>query len=188
MILVDPDDLVGDEDAPRPPAPTSRQAVGGAIAAHTDLDLGRPAGKQNRPAAGLALLGAVIMAAGGVLPWATRSFAVGGSTELGWRDASGELSSGLYVVLLAVTVVTVAVRCLAGSYSREWRLALAALGVGAVVLAAVEAVRIVQAMEQIDLLTRGNAGLSFGPGLAVVAIGGLVVLAGAGAYRVGSPH
>lgn len=188
MILVDPEELVGREDVPRPPAPTARQAVGGAIDAHNDLDLGHAAGKQNRPAAALAVLGALLMVAGGLLPWATRSFAIGGADELGWRDASGELSSGLYVVLLAVTVVTVAVRCLAGSYSREWRLALALLGAGTVVFAAVEAVRIVQAMEQIDLLTRGSAGLTFGPGTAVVAIGGLVVLAGAGAYRVGSPH
>ena len=168
--------------------PASHEDVGGAIDSHTELYLGRPDGLQNRPAAWLALAGATMILLGAILPWATRTIAVGGETELGWRDAGGELGAGFYVALLAVTVMTVSVRCMAGSYSREWRMALVGLATTTVVLAAVEAVRIFQAIDEVKHLTRGNVSLAPGPGLALVVVGSLVVLAGAASYRVGSPH
>lgn len=186
--------LVGPDGAPEaaPDASAESEAplddVGGAIDRHTELYLGRPAGTQNRPAAWLALFGAMVMAVGGLLPWATRSFAVGGAEPLGWRDATGELSGGLYVVLLAVTVMTISVRCMAGSYSRGWRAALVGLAGTGLVVAAVESARVLSAVDEVSNLTRGSVSLSFGPGLAVVALGAIIVLVGAGAYRVGSPH
>ena len=169
------------------PVRTSREDVGGAIDSHTQLYLGRPAGRQNRPAAWFALAGAVVMLVGALLPWASRSMAVGDSTSLGWRDAGGEFGGGVYIVLLAITVMTVSVRCMAGSYSRGWRAALVGLASAAIALAVVEAVRIYQAIGEVDDLARGNVTLSFGPGLVVVILGSLVVLVAAAAYRVGSP-
>jgi hypothetical protein len=172
-----------------PGAPTlGHEDVGGAIDEHSTLYLGRPAGQQNRPAAWLALAGAMVMLAGAFLPWATRDLAVGSSVALGWRDASGELGSGFFSMLIAITVVTVSVRCMAGSYSRAWRATLVALAVGGIGLAVVESLRIQQAIAEVADLTRGNAALSFGPGLVVVVVGSLVVLVAAAAYRVGSPH
>jgi hypothetical protein len=188
-ILVSPDQPRIDEDhddgagsTGTPPAP--HEEVGGSIHSHADLYLGRPAGKQNRPAAWTALAGAVVILVGALLPWATRSPAVGVS-DLGWRDASGEFGAGLYVGLLAVTVMTVAVRCMAGSYGRGWRLSLVGLALGCVAVVAVEAVRIQQAVSEVKDVTRGQVELSFGPGLIVVVFGALVVLGAAAAYRVG---
>ncbi|MDZ7677896.1 MAG: hypothetical protein U5K29_05050 [Acidimicrobiales bacterium] len=181
------DDETPDRGSP-PSDSRSHQRVGGAIDSHAELYLGRPAGLQNRPAAWLALAGAAVMMAGSLLPWATRSVAAGGSTALGWRDAGGQVGGGFYAVLLAVTVMTISVRCMAGSYSRGWRAALVGLSSATIVLAGVEAVRIWQAMDEVDRLTRGSVALSFGPGLPVVVGGALVVLVGAAAYRVGSPH
>jgi hypothetical protein len=188
-ILV-PTDEGGDRDPPGDSgnvAPPSHEDVGGSIHSHASLYLGRPAGLQNRPAAWLALVGAIVMLAGSLLPWATRSIAAGGDASLGFRDAAGNVGGGFYAVLLAVTVMTVSVRCMAGSYSRGWRAALVALAAGSIGLAAVEAVRIQQAISKVTDLTRGNATLTFGPGLVVLVAGALVVLVAAGAYRVGSP-
>ena len=181
-----PGPVVG-EPSPSP-SRSAHDEVGGAIDSHAELYLGRPAGTQNRPAAWLALFGAVVMAAGGLLPWATRTVAVGGTEPYGWRDASGELSGGLYVVLLAVTVMTVSVRCMAGSYSREWRAALVGLAATGFIVAAVESARVLAAIDEVNSLTRGSVSLSLGPGLGLVALGAIIVLVGAGAYRVGSPH
>jgi hypothetical protein len=185
-ILVRPD-----EAAAHPGATSSdgraHESVGGAIESHTELYLGRPAGLQNRPAAWFALLGAVVMVGGALLPWAVRSTAAG-AADLGWRDAVGEPGAGFYVLLLAITVMTVSVRCMAGSYSRGWRAALVLLSVGSMVLAAVEAARIQHAISEVAELSRGAVSLSFGPGLLVTAFGAAVVLVAAGAYRVGSPH
>ena len=176
-----------DRDSGGVAPPGGHEEIGGPIHEHTALYLGRPAGQQNRPAAWLALGGAVVMLAGALLPWAVRDLAVGSSTALGWRDASGELGSGFFLMLLAITVVTVSVRCMAGSYSLAWRSTLVALAMGGIGLAAVEAWRIQEAIVEVADLTRGNAALSFGPGLPVVVLGALVVLVAAGAYRVGSP-
>jgi hypothetical protein len=162
--------------------------VGGPIGGHTELYLGRPAGLQNRPAAWLALAGAAVMVLGAVVPWAVRDLAVGASVDLGWRDGDGELGTGFYLLLLAVTVATVSVRCMAGSYSRVWRATLVALGLGTIVLAAVESIRIQQAILEVADLGRGNVALSFGPGPVVAVAGAFLVLVAASAYRVGSPH
>lgn len=162
--------------------------VGGAIAEHDELYLGRPAGQQNRPAAWFALAGSIVMLAGALLPWARRDLAVGSTLELGWRDAGGELGSGFFLVLIAVTVATVSVRCMAGSYSRVWRAGLVALALSSLGLLAVEAFRIERAIADVADLARGNVALSFGPGLLVAAVGSLIVLVAAAAYRVGSPH
>ena len=174
-------------DGGEEPPPSGHDQVGGPIHEHSDLYLGRPAGLQNRPAAWFALIGAFVMLLGALLPWATRELAVGGSVDLGWRDATGQMGGGFYLVLLAVTVVTVSVRCMAGYYSRAWRAALVGLALAAIVLAGIEAVRIQQAITEVADLTRGNASLAFGPGLVVSVFGAMVVLVAAGAYRVGSP-
>jgi hypothetical protein len=185
--------LVGVDADERPPpgagepVPSGHQQVGGSIHEHSDLYLGRPAGLQNRPAAWFALIGAMVMLLGALLPWATRDLAVGGSIDLGWRDATGQMGGGFYLVLLAVTVITVSVRCMAGSYSRAWRAALVVLALAAIVLAGIEAIRIQQAIAEVADLTRGNASLAFGPGLVVSVFGAMVVLVAAAAYRVGSP-
>ncbi len=163
------------------------ERVGGAIESHTELYLGRPAGLQNRPAAWFALLGALVMVAGALLPWAQKATVRGGA-ELGWRDAEGDPGGGFFVLLLAITVMTISVRCMAGSYSRGWRAALVALAVASLGLLAVEAVRVQQAIDEVAELSRGAVALSFGPGLLVGAVGAAVVLIAAGAYRVGSPH
>lgn len=178
-------------DRPEPPPPDQResphQSVGGTIESHTELYLGRPAGLQNRPAAWFALLGAMVMVGGSLLPWASRESA-DGTTDLGWRDAAGDPGVGFYVLLLAITVMTISVRCMAGSYSRGWRAALVALAAGSIGLAAVEAVRVQRAIDQVSELSHGAVALSFGPGLIVTAVGATVVLVAAAAYRVGSPH
>lgn len=176
----------GSSDAQATPRRSS-ESVGGAIDSHTELYLGRPAGLQNRPAAWFALLGALVMVGGCLLPWAQKA-TVEGVVELGWRDAAGEPGGGVYMLLLAITVMTIAVRCMAGSYSRGWRAALVALAGGSIGLAAVEAVRVQQAIDEVAELSRGLVDLSFGPGLLVCAVGASVVLMAAGAYRVGSPH
>jgi hypothetical protein len=185
-ILVRPDEDE-DEGGPAETPPPGHERVGGPIDGHTTLYLGRPSGLQNRPAAWLALAGAVVMVLGALMPWATRELAIGGTLELGWRDATGELGGGFFLVLIAVTVMTVSVRCMAGSYSRVWRGALVGLAVGAIALTISEGLRIQQAIAEVSDLTRGNASLSFGPGLAVSVLGALVVLVAAAAYRVGSP-
>lgn len=188
-ILVRPD-----EQPPSPPgsprglqSEPAREAVGGTIESHTELYLGRPAGLQNRPAAWFALLGAMVMVGGALLPWASRRSS-DGLTHLGWRDAAGDPGVGFYVVLLAITVMTISVRCMAGSYSRGWRAALVALAAGSIGLVAIEAVRIQRAIDAVSDLSRGAVALSFGPGLVITAVGATVVLVAAAAYRVGSPH
>lgn len=163
------------------------ESVGGSIEFHPELYLGRPAGLQNRPAAWFALLGAVVMFGGSLLPWARKN-TVTGVVEMGWRDAAGEPGGGVYMLLLAITVMTVAVRCMAGSYSRGWRAALVTLAGGSIGLAAIEAIRVQQAIDEVSDLSRGLVTLSFGPGLVICAVGAMVVLIAAGAYRVGSPH
>lgn len=183
-VLVD----VDTETAAAPSGPrSSSESVGGAIESHNELYLGRPAGLQNRPAAWFALLGALVMVGGSLFPWAQQN-TVAGMIDLGWRDASGEPGGGVYMLLLAITVMTVAVRCMAGSYSRGWRAALVALAGGSIALAALEAVRVQQAIDEVAELSRGLVDLSFGPGLVICAVGASVVLMAAGAYRVGSPH
>jgi hypothetical protein len=174
----------GDDAGAAGTLPAPHEEVGGSIHSHADLYLGRPAGTQNRPAAWTALAGAVVILVGALLPWAIRSPSLGVS-DLGWRDASGEFGAGLYVALLAVTVMTVAVRCMAGSYGRGWRLSLVGLALGCVAVVAVEAVRIQQAVSEVKDVTRGQVELSFGPGPIVVVFGALVVLGAAAAYRVG---
>lgn len=163
------------------------ERVGGAIESHTELYLGRPAGLQNRPAAWFALLGALVMVGGALLPWAQKATVAGG-VDLGWRDAQGDPGGGFFVLLLAITVMTISVRCMAGSYSRGWRAALVALAVASLALLTIEAVRVQQAIDEVAELSRGSVALSFGPGLLVGAVGAAVVLIAAGAYRVGSPH
>ncbi|MGY6500559.1 MAG: hypothetical protein ACXIVQ_06705 [Acidimicrobiales bacterium] len=165
----------------------AHDVVGGSIEEHTELILGRPAGQQNRPAAWGALIGALLLGVGALLPWAVRAPDTLANTSLGWRDANGQPGSAVFVALMAVTVVTIAVRCMAGSHRELWRLALLILGLGAATLAIAEALRIVEAIDEVSTLTRGRADISFGPGIPVVVLGAVVVAAAAGAYRVGSP-
>lgn len=186
-VLVDLEPTA-EPDAPGASAEVdASERVGGAIESHTELYLGRPAGLQNRPAAWFALLGALVMVAGALLPWAEKATATGGA-DLGWRDADGDPGGGFFVLLLAITVMTISVRCMAGSYSRGWRAALVALATASLGLLTVEAIRVQTAIDEVAELSRGAVALAFGPGLLVAAVGAAVVLIAAGAYRVGSPH
>ena len=191
-ILVGPDkDLEpgGDPGGADGPAggSGSHEPVGGVIASHTELYLGRPAGTQNRPAAWVALAGALLMVVGAYLPWATRAPAELGNAELGWWDANGDVGPSAFLMLIAVSVATVAVRCMAGSHSDWWRVALLALGLGAATLGISEALRIESAIDQVADLTRGQVSISFGLGIPVALVGSVLVAVAAGAYRVGSP-
>src|SRR5690606_34983286 len=103
---------------------------------------------QNRPAAWFALLGAMVMGGGALLPWAQKATIVGAG-HLGWRDAAGNPGGGFFLLLLAITVMTISVRCMAGSYSRGWRAALVALAVASLGLLSVEAVRVQQAISEV---------------------------------------
>lgn len=168
------------------PASDAPDEVGGAIEEHTELVLGRPAGQQNRPAAWTALVGAVLLVVGALLPWAVREPDTLAPTVLGWRDANGQPGSAVFIAMMGVTVVTIAVRCMAGSHREFWRLALLVLGLGAATLGIAEALQIQEAIDEVAALTRGSASISFGPGIPVVVLGAGFVAVAAGAYRVGS--
>lgn len=168
----------------RPPV---LERVGGPIRPTPTIYFGRPPGTENRRAGVAALVGGLCLVIAAWVPWAVRTPEHLAHRHLGWRDANGDLGPGWMALALGVVALGLAAAALRGRHEPWLRWADAATGGAAVLLLAVERVRIGRAGGRAEQVSEGLATVSPSWGLLLLAVGGVALLVAAATHRTDPP-
>lgn len=199
-VVLDPTERARDDDIPgvtRRRRASDRQAedearraaavVGGPIQPNATIHFGRPPGTENRQAGLAATVGGMLLVAAVALPWAVRSPAHLDPSRMGWRDADGALGPGWLALLIGLGALGLGVTALRGRTDPWMRGAFAAGAGAALVLAAVDGVRILRADDAAARASDGLAGVSPSWGLLSLAAGGAALGVAAVVHRAEPP-